>query len=296
MASIDVFSNCPAAVLELTGEDHLDFLQSQGTADLRGPSGLFRYSLWLDHKGRVHGDSFVLKINDEKVILVSYETSAKVLIEKFQKHIVADDVEIEDHTSRWRLLSLPRASIDGLLADRARHLEPERFFIEADGYVFSGRRLGLDSVDYLVPEDTTLPLELNELSFETAESMRIAAGIPAIPRDSEPGILNPVECALISGISFDKGCYLGQEVVARVHRLQRLSKRLVRLAPAAAANALPPTVAGDVILDGAVVGAFTSIARDRETWQAIGWLKAKVSDGEHDFECGRLRVQTLPDS
>lgn len=295
MASIDVFSNRPAAVLVLSGEDQIDFLQSQGTADLRGPSGLCRYSLWLDHKGRIHGDGFVLKINDDSVLLVSYETPAEVLIQKFEKHIIADDVEIADHTSRWRLLSLPRKSVDGLLADRARHLEPDRFFIEADGYVFSGRRLGMDSVDYLVPETTTLPLDLNTLSIETAESMRIAAGIPAIPRDSEAGNLNPVEGNLLSAVSFDKGCYLGQEVVARVHRLQRLSKRLVRLIPLE--KDLPvPTVPGDILLSDTAVGGFTSISDGAETWQAIGWLKAKVEDGEHDFSIGRLQVATLPET
>lgn len=293
MASIDVFSSRPAAVLNISGEDHIDFLQSQGTADLRGPSGLCRYSLWLDHKGRIHGDAFVLKMNDNKVLLVSYETSAETLMEKFGKHIIADDVELADLTSQYRLLSLPKAATDGLLAGRARHLEPDRFFIEADGYVFAGRRMGPGSVDYLVSEETSLPLDLTELSIESAEAIRIDAGIPAVPRDTNPGGLNPVESGLLSAVSFDKGCYLGQEVVARVHRLQRVPRRLVRLTSATGENAAPE-VPSDLTMEGAVVGGLTSVAENSDTWTAIGWLKSKVSDGELSFTEGPFEVESLP--
>jgi folate-binding protein YgfZ len=295
MASIDVFSSRPAAVLILSGEDHLEFLQSQGTADLRGPSGLCRYSLWLDHKGRIQGDSFVLKMNAEKVALVSYETPAERLMEKFRKHIIADDVELSDHTSQWRLLSLPPGSTDGLLEGRARNLEPERFFIEADGYVFAGRRLGKGSVDTLVPEETSLPLSLTKLSIESAEAIRIAAGVPAVPRDTDGGGLNPIESGLLSAVSFDKGCYLGQEVVARVHRLNRVSRRIVRVAPVAADTA-PPEVPADLVVEGSVVGGLTSVAENPDNWQALGWLKSKVADGDHKFDAGRFRIQSLPES
>jgi folate-binding protein YgfZ len=174
-------------------------------------------------------------------------------------------------------------------------LIPDRFFIEADGYVFAGRRLGEGSVDYMVPEQTTLPLSMKEISIESAEAIRISAGIPSVPRDTEAGGLNPVESGLLSAVSFEKGCYLGQEVVARVHRLKRVSRRLVRLAPADGETA-PPAVPGDLHQDGSVVGGLTSVGENSDSWQAIAWLKSRIEDGEQAFDGGRFRVETLPES
>jgi len=293
MSSIQAYCTRPSAVLKLTGEDHLDFLQSQGTADFRGPTGSCIYSLWLDHKGLIHSDAFVLRVSEEKVLLVSYECTAAEIMEKFERHIIADDVEVTDHTEEWQLLSIAPESAASFLDRRSYQHEDNRFHIEADGYLYSGRRLGKGSLDYLVPARTGVPLEVEKLSNDSAEHMRIEGGIPSIPRDITPGTMNPVEANILSAVSFTKGCYLGQEVVARVHRLKRVSSRLVKIAGKEDAPEMPLSL----IVDGREVGALTTVSEKPATgYVGIGWLKSRLEDGEQQFGEHAFKVATLPES
>jgi len=270
----------------------VDFLQSQGSADVKVAPGSCRYSLWLDHKGLIHGDAFVLRVSEEQALLVSYETPAEILINKFERHIIADDVTIEDVTSTWRLLSVPSESSEPLLAGRPRELLPESFIVEAEGYLFSGHRLGKNTLEYLIPEGVPLPVEINSLSIESAEARRIQSAIPSIPRDIGAGRFNPLEAALLHAVSFSKGCYLGQEVVARVHRLQRYAKRMVTLT----SESFPcerlelPYV---LELEGKKVGELTSAVDVSGTCHAIAWLKGKFIDGEHRLSGHAWRVRSI---
>jgi len=258
----------PAAVLRVSGEDHVDFLHNQGTADLRGESGFCRYALWLDFQGKIHFDAFVLKLSDSEMLLVSYCSPAASLIEKFDKHIIADDVEITDETDGWQLLSIP--------SDQAGTCpEPGEFIPESAGYAYSGRLLGPGSIDCLLPQSIVLPESFEAISQGRAEKIRISAGIPMVPMDTGMGLLNPVECGILSAVSFDKGCYLGQEVVARVHRLDRVSRRLVRFSFAGPVPALP----FDLLRDESTLGGLTSAAEVADGFLALGWLKSRIPDG-----------------
>ena len=292
MSSIRAYPTKPAAVLRFTGEDHSDFLQSQSTADLRGPAGLCRYSLWLDHKGLIHGDSFVLKISDEEMMLVSHETPASSLIAKFNRHIIADDVEIDDFSDQWKLLSIDAGSVPQFLEVRGCRLNADTFNMESDGYIFKGRQLGRGSVDYLLPSTLESPLDIATLSPAEADSMRVAAGMLSIPRDIEPGSFNPLEANLLSALSFDKGCYLGQEVVTRVHRLDRLSRRFVSFSGIGKVQAAPHELNDS----GKAVGAITSVAKSNDKITALGWLKSRYPDGTVRLDEGDFEVRTLPEA
>ena len=294
MDSVNTYFTRPASVIRVSGEDHLDFLQSQGTADLRGPAGLAVYSLWLDHKGLIQGDTFVLKLSDTEVLLVSYETPEADLLEKITHHIIADDVDLEPCSADWRLFSIDPESVNAFLAQRVLSVEPDRFGTEADGYVFNGRRLGSGSLEYLVPASVETPFGLNEMDSARAESIRIEAGIPSIPRDIPPGTTNPLEAGILSALSFDKGCYLGQEVVARVHRLQRRSTRLVRCIFEGELPSLPYPL----LEDGREVGYLSTVALDSRTGSslALGKVKTKIPPGTHLFGDFSMELSDLPPS
>lgn len=288
MAGIQAYQTRPAAVLEVSGEDHVAFLQSQGTADLKGDPGMCRYCLWLDHKGLIHGDAFALKIDENRFLLVSYETPAKDLVEKFERHIIADDVDLKDVTTGWNLLSFSR---DG--CPREEIPSEGRFLIEAEGTIFPGRRFGNGTIDILLPDSTEPPFEMEPIPEAEAERMRIRAGIPSVPRDLPAGGFNPLEANLLSALSFDKGCYLGQEVVARVHRLQRVSRRLVRASGGDPAPGIPTELTDE----GTVVGGLSSVAENPDnTFCAIGWLKSRYPDGPFAFGEHGLQMESLPES
>jgi folate-binding protein YgfZ len=292
MASSSVFLHTPSAVLRFSGEDHAEFLQNQGTADLRGAPGLCRHSLWLDHRGRIQGDGFVLKPDEQSMLLVSYATPSALLKEKFERHIIADDVEIEDLTGNFSILSVTGEEIGRFLVGTAlQHPDPGSFAAGGDVRCFAGRRLGPDSLDFLLPQEHPLAGEVTSMTRMEAEALRIAGAVALVPVDTGSGdtALNPVEAGLTAAVSFEKGCYLGQEVVARAHRLDRASRRLVRFKLPREYESLPGALTDQETL----VGAVTSVAEIPDSVIAIGWLKSRYDFGPHGFDGLEVVVESL---
>lgn len=122
-------SLAPAAVtlLRVRGEDAFSYLQSQVSADLRSEHGQrARYTLWLDAKGYVLADSFILQEAPESFLLFSYTTAEADLRRIVETNIIADDVEIESigegyrHWALWADAALPTETLaQGQQADSA---------------------------------------------------------------------------------------------------------------------------------------------------------------------------------
>jgi tRNA-modifying protein YgfZ len=108
------------------------------------------------------------------------------------------------------------------------------------------------------------------------EARRIAAGVPRIGLDSDHRTI-PNELGLLGvAVHLDKGCYRGQETVARVHTLGRPPRRLVRLLLDGSAEALP-TPGAPLELDGRPVGFVGSSARHAELGPiALGLVKRNI--------------------
>ncbi|MEX0323133.1 MAG: folate-binding protein YgfZ [Puniceicoccaceae bacterium] len=285
----------PAAVLRFTGEDHFDFLQGQGTADLRGQAGSCHYSLWLDFKGRILADSFLLRESDEAILLVSYGSASEQLLAKFERHIIADDVEIEDLTGQFQLLSFPDASTAGPFLSEHSLAVPAEGQFAMDGsarYCFHGRRLGRETIDLLVPGLETVDLA-SSMSDEAADSLRMRDAIPLIPEDCEVASANPLELNIMSALSFDKGCYLGQEVVARVHRLGRTTRRLVRIETAEEGTEPLPT---KLILEDDQTVTLSSISELNGRQVGFAMVKRKVEDGPVTAGGQPLLIQSVGES
>ena len=281
----------PAAVLSITGEDHQDFLQGQGTADLRGPSGFCRYNLWLDYKGHILGDAHVLKVSDDEMLLVSDATPAQELLAKFDRHIIADDVDIEDITARYTLMTIPPESLMGALEALNTDVPKDgSITVLDDAILFIGRRLGEGTLHILATSDPFAAVPGERLNEDDCEAIRVAAGMPLVPQDTDDHTLNPIEANILSPISFTKGCYLGQEVVARVERLGRVTRRLASFRSDNPSGFSP----GPLHLQGQEVGILTSVVVRGDNSLAIGWLKSKISNGRIGFDEGTIEVNSLP--
>jgi hypothetical protein len=220
-----IFPYCPACVLHVSGPDAATFLQGQFTNDLRNllPRQSV-YGLWLDRKGRVIADSHVLKSGDGADFwIVSVSSPAPTVARRLGDHIVADEVAIEDETGSWQGVSLIGAGVGTWCASAPR-----------PGLLFPGRRGGTESREWIFPvSDAGLVKAAvsgaREVSKEETERMRIASGVPLVPVDIGPADL-PNEGGLESAaISYSKGCYLGQEVMARLQSRGRVRRALVRV-------------------------------------------------------------------
>jgi folate-binding protein YgfZ len=259
--SLAIFGWKPAAWLHVTGEDAANFLQGQFTNELRGmPLGGAVYGLWLTLKGKVLADSFVIRGQTSAVGGVdcywigSYLSPAAVIKERLEAYVIADDVVIEDFTAEWEGITVVGEDVTA----------------PANVMVFPGRRAAAPSVEWVFPvarrdEVRVVLAGRAELDAEELERRRIAAGVPAVPTDIGPGDL-PGEGALESvAISYTKGCYLGQEVMARLKSMGQVRRRLLRVEGDGEAPGSLPTA---LFVGDKKVGEVRSAVRDG----AGGWM------------------------
>ncbi len=220
--SAGVFRWRPACWLRVTGDDAFTFLQGQFTNDLRA---LERepavYGLWLTLKGKVLADSFVMKGNAPGEIWIgSYTSPAAVIRERLESHVIADDVTIEDVTEAWAGMCV--------FGEGSPVVAPRPL---SSGVVFPGRRGGGANLEFVYPLAGGEPAEVPSLTLPALERVemerrRITAQIPSVPVDVGPADL-PNEAGLEeTAISYTKGCYLGQEVMARLKSMGQVRRRL----------------------------------------------------------------------
>lgn len=239
----------PACWLRASGPDAAAFLQGQFTNELRGLTpGNAAYGLWLSVKGKVLADSFVVRGHADDFWIGSYYSAAAVVRDRLESHIIADDVTLEDATADWRAVSVwnPRA-------------EPRA--IPGAGFVFAGRRGAERNFEWVFPraEEAAVRAQLDgirELTTEEVGRLRIEAAIPAVPADIGPSDL-PNEGGLeAEAVSYTKGCYLGQEVMARLKSMGQVRRRLLRVSGMAAGA---PAVPAALFAGGRQVGELRSV-------------------------------------
>ena len=218
------------------------------------------YGLWLNQKGKVLADSFIQQKSDHEFWILSYFSPASVIRERLEAYVIADDVVIEDLTGGYAGLTI-FAPAPGAVA------------VPAGGGNFPGRR-GRDEhteIFFPVGEATAVRAKLGTATLLTAAEMekrRIAAGIPAIPADIGPTEL-PNEGGLErEAISYTKGCYLGQEVMARLKSMGQVRRRLVPVRGEGAAPAVP----APVYQAGRKVGELRSGAVEGAGWIGLALI------------------------
>lgn len=217
-------------VVTISGADRLTWLHSLTTQFLEGLApGVPTEVLLLSPQGRIeHGFSGV---DDGETFWAHTEPgAAPALVEFLDKMRFMMRVTVTDATDQWAVVGL--AGLTWKLVPRA------------------------DLAD--------VPAELGDpVGLWAWEALRIEAGLPRVGIDTDERTI-PNEAGLLGvAVHLDKGCYRGQETVARVHTLGRPPRRLVRLHLDGSVNHLP-TPGSEVTLDGKQVGFVGSAARHHE--------------------------------
>jgi tRNA-modifying protein YgfZ len=289
--SVGVFPYRPACVLRVSGPDAGAFLQGQFTNDLGRMAPLETvYGLWLDRRGRVIADSHVVRSADgAEYWIVSVASPAATVARRLGDFIIADEVTVEDPTASWAAVSLIGAGAGAWLAAEPR-----------SGFRFPGRRAAVENWEWIYPEADSgaaaAVAAARPLSRLDLERLRIAAGIPAIPADIGPADL-PNEGGLESdAISYSKGCYLGQEVMARVRSLGRVRRKLVRVA----GDGPPPPVPAALWLGDRKEGELRSVVPDAAGGYAgLALVSVGGASAGRPFSltsAGETGVRLVPDS
>ncbi|HEY5910333.1 MAG TPA: glycine cleavage T C-terminal barrel domain-containing protein [Verrucomicrobiae bacterium] len=278
----------------LTGADRVRFLHGQVTNDVKALSpGTGCYAAIVDAKGRMESDAYIYCLTDE--LLLDFEPGlTRQLTERLEKYIVADDVQVVDVSSLYGLLTVqgPRAEA---AVRRARLLEdvpsgPLRFSKKIDAdlgeiYLVNQPRLGTQGFDLFVPAgalrffaDVLLASVRAEgggpAGWDAFETARIEAGIPRFAADMDNTNF-PQECGLEArAMSYSKGCYIGQEVLNRIHTVGHVN-RILRGFRLAAGASPTPAPRDRLCKDGREVGYLTSVAQSPKAPQivALGYVR-----------------------
>ena len=205
------------AKLRITGTDRFRFVNGQITNDLRKASETIAIeACLLNAKGKVNAHIFMAAQGDS-FLLDAEQDLQQTLQARLERYVIADDVQIEDVTDQFSLF----------------HVLAEESPAPEFGRIVSARRfadLGWDIwSEPTRPDAERLSTAFSFLDSAAAEVMRIEQGIPRWGLELTEDII-PIEANLEERtIDYQKGCYIGQEVISRIKMSGQTNKRLCGL-------------------------------------------------------------------
>jgi len=228
---------CNASELGLilvNGEDATDFLQNQLSNDINLINeNSFQLSTYSTPKGRMLGIFRVVKIENGFILILPQSILSNVL-QRLQMYVIQARVALADaskHFARFSIQSDQQIVIDNIMLPR----EPGQVF-QSDSLISlhigkvhnQSRYLLLDlSMDEAQIIWKTFSQSLNVSNFKSWRLSENKAGIPVIyPQTSEEFVAQMANLNSLGGINFKKGCYPGQEIVARMQYLGKLKRRM----------------------------------------------------------------------
>ena len=248
--------------LALSGADAASFLQGQVTNDVEGLTlGAGCYAAFLTPKGKMLGDLRVLRTEDE-LLLDTERIALQPLFNMIRRFSIGYAAELHKRTLERGLLSLigPEAAAlsgaDGLPAEEHAHAVVSVGGVEARAIRTDvGIDLLCDSAETDVLRNSLVDAGAVPVAEAAVECLRIERGRPRYGIDLDDGVI-PQEAGLNErAVSFTKGCYVGQETVARLYYRGKPNRQLRGLRLSTMASPGEELTFGD-----RVVGRLSSVA------------------------------------
>ncbi len=233
-------------LIEVTGNDRGSFLQNLTTnqiANLQPGEGNYAFSINI--KGRVVFDAVVL-VQAERILLdidARWVEPARAWLDRYH---ITEDVKLVDYSEEHRRVAIfgPHANEClqalefGKLMPMAWYQNASRTIQDADVTVFRQEQTGLIGAEFIILDDrggicverllaAARAAGLEQVHIDTLNALRIEAGIPASVVDIDDDVVPPETGQIERGISYQKGCYLGQEVIERMRARGVLPRKLV---------------------------------------------------------------------
>lgn len=278
--------------LKVTGEDSEYFLQSQFSNDLSGLDlGASIYGLWLDKKGHVLADSQILYVDSEHYWITSEHTEMRSIKAMLERHIIADDVVIEE-IEILGCVALGNEQMDEFLSEinLRERTETKTDLLTGDfGFAFRGHRLADSGFEIYFTEPSAYQAfqsfvkdnKLCELSANAVNVRRIECGIPLIPDEIGPNDLAAEGDLVPSAASISKGCYLGQEVVSRLYNLGTPQRGLYVISFVCRDSVLDKQLPKDLYFESRKLGELKTLyldpaCEDKNTYIGVALLKERT--------------------
>jgi folate-binding protein YgfZ len=269
-------------LIRLTGSTRHTFLHNQTTNDFnRLRPGVAQSTVWLTSTARVIDLTTVLAESDAHWMITSPDRRDILLSWMPRFVFFMDDVKFHNEAGNYAIYSVYGPQSDALITALGGTPLPKGTHNQSTLAGVEGVRIladsGLNEAGYtfIIPTDTATTLwqaivdfGATVLNAEQWEDERVRQGRPMADHELTEEY-NPLEVGLWDAVSFAKGCYIGQEIVARLDTYQKLKQQLWGLRLAA------PVAAGTPIThEGQEVGTVTSVTSDGT--EGLGFIRVKA--------------------
>ena len=273
-----VFPIIPA-LLEFRGPDAVRFLNGQLTQDVRLVIGkkISLSSCVTDAKGKLQFRVTITENEDGALWIAGPSGSQEALEARLTRYLIADDVEVIDLSGKYILTHLIGSAHSPPVGSMAR---------ESNRY----GEYGIDCWT-LATSDVSFPA-VSFLSKDELESLRIKNAVPAWGSELIEGMLPPEARLESTDISYNKGCYIGQEIISRMKSSGKVNRRLNLFS----FDALASIHNGPLIdTKGTACGELTSISPmiDNGVRYALGYVKRGVDDVFYKTDDGLVKPTVI---
>lgn len=266
-------------VVSLTGPDARRFANGMFTNNVRAmPVGGGNRNAMVDDKARIQGLLDLYCVADQRFLAVLDGVTPEAFEARYAKYVIFDDVELVDESDALGVLSVQGPAAADVLGRAGLPVPGDTVHVGVDELRVARRERCLaGGFDLIAPKDTIPALweglaaaGARRAGFEAQEIVRIEAGIPRWPVDfSEKSLLHEYRLVPTHG-AFDKGCYIGQEVINRIDVMGQVTKKLWGLEMGE--DAIPP-VGAEVRIGGDVVGTTLTGAREGARVRVLAILR-----------------------
>jgi len=274
------------SIIKLTGKDTLDFLHRVSTNAVKDIKPFYKTpTLFLNEKGRFIDRTTLLNFEDHFLLIGNSNNNR--LFNWIKKYIIMEDIQTGDLSNNYVVMDLFGSQAESfltlILGEEIKSLDGDNIINpNVDGFNFSLFSLHENSglkyyrillqaeqliafVEYLLENKSVF--DVNFVGSEAFNIFRIENGIPLYPSEINDEF-NPHENDLLNEVSFTKGCYIGQEVIARLDTYDKVQFNMIGYIFNENANvSLPITVKTD---KNEEIGEVTSVAQSFLLNKTIG--------------------------
>jgi tRNA-modifying protein YgfZ len=207
---------------QLSGPDRIRFLNGQTTCHVSNLAlGSSTPGAVTNLKGKL--EAFIHLASDKDALLLDADASLREsLFARLNKYLIADDAELIDLEDTWKLYHVltPHSS--------PQDISHFPFLLPPSTLFFQSQRFGLPGIDLWLPASETISLPCAEPDLW--ETLRIENAVPRWGVDMDQNNLAPeMPLEQLGALSYNKGCYIGQEVIARIRSRGHVNKQLCQL-------------------------------------------------------------------
>lgn len=297
------------SIIKVSGDDAKAFLQGQFSNDVNLLNELdTQLNSYNSPKGRMY-TAFRLCLLDSNYYILLPTATVEPVLKRLKMFVMRSNVTLEDFSTQWKTLGISGEGLNETLEEHTLTLPAnsnqsvkigQKYLINITKHTSETPRVLLVGPEQeIIDTKNKLKEQLPLVGNEHWKRLDIHAGIPNIYENTmESFVAQMINFQLIDGVSFTKGCYPGQEVVARMHYLGKLKKRMYRVSLNSAAmpdDKIFDTSGGNQQSVGQIVdaqknekGGFDALAVIQVAAADSGALKLGALDGES------IAIETLP--